>query len=127
MPKLSEMFPSKYLKPTDIEDEDAALTIKSIKAEEVGQERDNKYVLYFKEIDKGLVMNKTNTQTIAKVLKSDDTDEWIGKQITLYATEVEFKGESILGIRVRLKAPKTSKPAAVAEVKSEDDDDESPF
>ena len=38
----------------------------------------------------------------------DDTDMWIGKAITMYATEVEFGGKMVMGIRVRMQPPQTN-------------------
>lgn len=113
MPKVSEMNPSKYLKAEadcvdpDGDPADLHLTITEVRQETVGMgaQADKKWVLYFKEVDKGLVLNKTNTKAIAK-LHGDDTDDWEGKRITLYQTEVEYQGETMLGIRVRLTAPK---------------------
>lgn len=115
MPKVSEMNPSKWLKAEDCVDADGdaadlLVTIAGVEQEEVGQgaQMDKKWVLYFKEEKKGLVLNKTNTKAIAKI-HGDDTDDWLGKRIALYQTEVEFQGETMLGIRVRLKAPSTKK------------------
>jgi hypothetical protein len=110
--KLSDAFPSKYLTAEDIEDGDRTLTITSARAEVLGEgpKASNKIILAFREEKKELVCNKTNANTIAKI-HGDDTDDWIGKPITLYATEVEFGGEVTLGIRVRLRSPK---PAAAA-------------
>ena len=54
-----------------------------------GKEALDKWVCYFDGTDKGLVLNKTNLNTIAR-LYGDDTDLWIGKPITLFATEVQF-------------------------------------
>jgi hypothetical protein len=128
MAKLNDMYPSKWLKAEEIDGDDLVVTISDIRTESVGQGRDagDKWVLYFNETDKGLVLNKTNAKAIAK-LHGDDTDDWEGKRIALYATEVEYQGETMLGIRVRLKAPKarangnasTAAPAPLAET---DDD-----
>ncbi len=131
MAKLSEMFPSRYLKAADCDESDLVLTVREIKSEQVGQGKDaeDKYVLYFEETEKGLVLNKTNSNTIAK-LHGDDTDDWEGKKIALYATEVEFQGQVSLGIRVRLQAPRAKGKAAKAEAAAlipavgDDDDDE---
>jgi hypothetical protein len=116
MPKLSDMMPSNYLKAADCEDDDLVVTIKDVKEEVLGQGADahTKWILMFREVEKGLVLNTTNIKAIGK-LHGDDTDDWIGKRIALHATEVEFKGERMLGIRVRLKAPKAdAKPSKAA-------------
>lgn len=108
---INDAFPSNYLKAAELE-EDTIVTIADVRMEEMGQGKDknSKPVLYFEETDKGLVLNKTNSGTIAK-LYGPETDDWIGKRITIYPTEVEFKGEQTLSIRIRLKAP-TAKAAA---------------
>ena len=117
--KISQAFPSNYMKSSDIGVADLVITIKDIKIKNVGNvdEPDEKTVLYFEGPDKGLVLNKTNAGTIAG-LYGDDTDQWIGKKIALFTTEVEYQGKMTLGIRVRLKAPKSgtaaAKPAAAA-------------
>lgn len=131
MPKLGEMFPSNYLKAADCDDADLVLTVRDIKQKSMGQGKDkeDKWVLYFAEVEKGLVLNKVNTNTIAK-LHGDDTDDWEGKKIALYATEVEFQGQVSLGIRVRLQAPRAKGKAAKDEAAAlipavgDDDDDE---
>lgn len=130
MPKVNEMYPSRYLKAADCEDAELVLTIKSIEEEKIGT--DDKWVVYFRGEDKGLVLNKTNTNVIAK-LYGDDTDDWIGKAITLYATEVQFQGDMVEAIRVRSKVPKTAKAKVTtppAREPGDDDEDEmdgSPF
>lgn len=119
MPKLGDLFPSNYLKSSDFsEEEDTIYTIKELKSQTLGQGKDaeDKYVMYFDEVTKGMVLNKTNAKVIA-TLYGDDTDDWEGKKIALYLTEVEFNGETMLGIRVRKRTPKIkseSKAAAVS-------------
>lgn len=106
--KMSQMFPSKYLKADELGDSDHTFTISRIAIESLGQgaEKDEKPVVYFSEIEKGLVVNKTNATTITKIAGSDDTEDWIGKKVTLFATEVQFGADMVLSIRVRLpRAP----------------------
>jgi hypothetical protein len=143
--KLNDAFPSRWLKSEDCEDGDLILTIKSAAIEPVkGTNGDeDKLILRFAEEDKGLILNKTNAKSISKI-HGDDTDDWVGKKVALYSTEVEFGGETMLGIRVRLKAPKAGvaspasrassapgpvplKPKAgnlAASIASEDDEDD---
>lgn len=111
--KISSAFPSAYLKSQEL-DGDTVYTIDRVEIETLGQGKDaeEKPVVYFTETEKGLALNKTNANTIAS-LYGDDTDDWAGKPVTLYATEVEFQGKQTLAIRVRMRAPQksTSKPA----------------
>ena len=100
----NELFPSKYLKADDINGADMVVTIQSIILEELGPQKDKKAVLYFAETDKGLVLNKTNTETITQLYPGKIGD-WVGHKIALYATEVNFAGKTTLGVRVRLRKP----------------------
>lgn len=104
---INNAYPSKWLKSGDIPDgSDLNLTISHIEMEMVGQgeEQETKPVVYFKEIEKGVILNKVNAATISK-LHGPETDGWAGKRIALYATEVQFGNQTTLGLRVRLRAP----------------------
>lgn len=107
--KLSDAYPSNFLKADDLRGSPTTVTIESVELEEVGQGRDkeSKLVIAFHGKGKKLICNKTNATTIAK-LYGDDTDSWIGQRITIAPREVEFQGEMVLAIRVSLQ-----KPAAV--------------
>lgn len=105
---INNAFPSKYIKSGDINpDADMVLTISHVEVENVGQgdEAELKPVVYFSETDKGLVLNKTNAATIAKLVGTPETEGWTGKRIALFATEVDFAGKQTLAIRVRMRAP----------------------
>ena len=108
MPKMNAMFPSKYLAAADLDEREQTYTVSGIDTEVVGQgdEAESKWVLYFSEADKGLVLNKTNATSISGAL-GDDTDDWIGRQIVLYPTEVAFSGKMVACIRVKEKATRT--------------------
>ena len=83
MAKLSEMFPSNYIKASDFDDDqDTIVTISEIKPELVGQGKDaeTKFVLYFDGYKKGLILNKTNAKTVGN-LYGDDSDGWEGTAI----------------------------------------------
>jgi hypothetical protein len=101
--KINEAFPSKYLKASDAEDGDLVLTIVRVKMETIGQgaKAEQKPVVYFKEVEKGMVLNKTNAKMIEKIAKSDDTDDWPGIAVRVIATEVEFQGDLVMSLRVR--------------------------
>jgi hypothetical protein len=103
--RIADAFPSTYLKATELEG-DTTYTIKGIEMETLGkgEDADTKPVVYFQEVDLGLALNKTNANTISG-LYGPETNEWIGKQITLFATEVDFQGKQTLAIRVRMRAP----------------------
>lgn len=108
---INNAFPSKYLKSGDVpEHDDLLLTISRVTIETVGQDDpEDKPIVYFAEVDKGLVLNKTNANTIAG-LYGPETDGWAGKRIALYATEVAYQGKMTLSLRVRMKAPPAPAP-----------------
>ena len=87
-------------------DEVKTVTITSHKIEQVQNEsgKSRKGVLRFQEAVKPLILNVTNSKTIAK-LYGRDADGWIGKRIALYFDpNVQFGRELVGGVRV--KAPK---------------------
>ena len=97
--KVDEMFPTKYLSASDLGGKKHQLTCDVIVTEAIGQEQQQKPVLYFKGTQKGLVLNKTNATIIAEQHGSD-SEEWNGKSIVLYPTKVEFGGKMVDAIRV---------------------------
>ena len=68
-----------------------------------------KPVLFFEGKDKGLVLNKTNSNTISAAY-GDETDEWVGMEIVLFETMVEFQGQRKPGIRCFVPPQKPQKP-----------------
>lgn len=101
--QISTVFPSNYLRAVDLGSATPTVTIDKILVEDVGS-GDQKPVLYFRGKNKGVVLNKTNASNIS-LLYGDETDAWIGKQITLFTTWVDFQGRSVQAIRVRPVRP----------------------
>ena len=101
--KISAAFPSNYLKCDDLGGQPRVVTVRACVMEELGQGRDKekKPVLYFSKGPKGLVLNITNARVIAKAY-GDDTGNWAGELVEIYPTQVEFKGDLVDAIRVRI-------------------------
>ena len=101
--KTSELKQSKYMKKEDCGDDGILVTIAALKQENVAPDNkpeELKYILHFTDGHKPLVLNGTNTKLIEKALGSDETDDWIGKQIVLFNDEnVEYMGEVVGGVR----------------------------
>ena len=116
-----DYFPTKYLRAADIQG-DMPVTI--AKVEEAIMGDDTKPVAFFTELDKGLVMNKTNCLHIAQLLGSEVFTEWTGKKIVLYQMPVQFKGEIMQAIRVKAAG---EKPAAQDSLIERGEDDGEPF
>lgn len=96
---MNDAFPSKWLKSSDFEHEQT-LTMREVRKQKVGD--DEKPVLYFHELPKGLVLNKTNNCVIVSIY-GKMSEAWTGKRLTLYKARVESFGEMVDAIRV--KAP----------------------
>jgi hypothetical protein len=99
MPKVSDVYKSSYLRAADLE-EPLTVTIKSASIEELGEDKDEKIVVLFKELDRGLVLNRTNADYLSMICKSDDTDDWADVRVGLFVQPVSFKGKLVDSIRV---------------------------
>lgn len=127
--KLSEAFPSNFLKADDLNGKSVVVTISEIEFDKIGKEdKTKKIILSFRGKDKKMAVNKTNATTISK-LYGDDTDGWIGKPIKLVSREVEFQGETVWALRVSLEKPTLGpvSPAAAPESDEPEIEGEPPF
>ncbi|RLC87850.1 MAG: hypothetical protein DRJ03_04700 [Chloroflexi bacterium] len=93
---------SKYLQASDFADAPQVLTIVGIDIATFGG-KEEKLVVNFKELEKGLVLNKTNCDLICDLYGNSDS-EWKGNKIELYQTNTQFKGKMCKCVRAR--APK---------------------
>jgi len=100
MVDATDYFGGNYLKASDIK-EPTALTITKVKEQQLEDRK--KLIVSFDETDKGLVLNKINTNRIIKWAGSKETDNWAGTKITLLATTVEYDGKDVPCIRVKKK------------------------
>lgn len=105
MPSIDDMKVSKFLKKSDLGDnEEKIFTIAGVGEENVGND-DNpevKWVLHFKDEPKAMVLNWTNMQLCANACGSRSTDDWTGKRVLVWHdASVMFKGEMKGGLRIR--------------------------
>lgn len=107
--KFSQVFASRFLRAEDIPDgAPVKAIIAGVTKEEVGKKAETKYVLSFRNSTlKPLVLNKTNASTIAGAY-GDDSSDWTGRPLLVYATETNFGGEVVPCIRVKI--PKGGQP-----------------
>jgi len=106
--------PSKYIGAADFkEGERKILTIAKAGREGV---KDNKgaedvcLVVHFKEDEKPLICNVTNSKAIDKVCSSPMIEDWAGVKIELYTTTVTAFGDQMEAVRVKPTPPKITKP-----------------
>jgi hypothetical protein len=103
---LSDIYPSAFFKAADLSGKTVTKEVADVTLEEIGTDR--KLVLHFTNEDKGLVLNKTNSNNIALVYGMD-TDGWIGAHVQLYPTMVDFQGRSTEAIRIKAIARASGK------------------
>ena len=131
---VDTMFPSRFLKAGDLAGQNLTLCISSLSFDEFDRDdggKEQRPVLWFTKADKGFVLNKTNANMIAS-LHGRETDDWVGKLITLGTENVSFRGNIAPAIRVRGYVPpgngQTEQHAAEPEpVSVGSNDDDLPF
>lgn len=103
--KLSEMFPSRYLAPQDLRGREVPVIIRGVEYDEMRDPRSGKRiskpVVYFEKKTKGLVLNKTNAFAIGEIVGSEDTRDWLGREIVLYPTRTIVAGTERDCVRVK--------------------------
>ncbi len=110
---ISQIKQSRFLTRGDV-GKGVLVTITSVSQENVAQEgqaEELRWAVFFTETDKPMVLNSTNAQIIAQIVKDEETDHWAGHKVVLYDDPtVSFGGKLVGGIRVR--APRNQPPAA---------------
>lgn len=120
--RMKELYPSKYLKADDVDEQggEVSALIKTVKLEEMQDNegaKEDKPVLYFNNVPKGMVLNRTNADRISAVY-GDESDNWRGKPVTLYTEQVTAFGKTTNAIRLRVAKPKAA-PVVQAEPAAE--------
>ena len=102
---MRKQFPSKWLSADDLGTREFTMTIRAVKVENMSPQegQDNKPVVYFENAKKGLSLNVTNNQTLMSAFGPESND-WVGKEVILYAVDTQFKGRATRGVRVRTPA-----------------------
>ena len=95
---IDQAFPSDYIKASDLQGRDVPVVMREVTFEKVGD--DQKPVLYFQGSKKGMVLNKTNANTI-KDMYGSETAAWIGQTIVLFSMKVDFQGRLVDAIRCK--------------------------
>ena len=111
--KLNQMFPSNYAAADDLDGQDRTVTIRFVQMEKVGRDQQTVPVMYLTELDKPMILNKTNGRSIGK-LWGHDSRQWEGKQVTLYPSKVDVQGETKDCIRIREELPRTGQATSAA-------------
>ena len=101
---FAQMKETPFLSWFDTSLEGEEVTIKgyeSIEIEVKKDEYEKKWIVYFQEKEKGLVINKTNRNMLSQIF-GGEVKQSIGKKITLYyRDDVEFQGRLTKGLRLK--------------------------
>src|SRR4030065_340740 len=101
--KLTQMFPRRYATGEDLQGRAITLTIATISREKMHPQANapevEKWVVYFDEAKKGVVLNRTLAYQIAEFLGSEETDDWIGKRITIFPQPMMVAGKKVAAMR----------------------------
>jgi hypothetical protein len=125
--KLSQMFPKRYATGEDLQGKAFTVTITRIVREKMHPQPNapevEKWVAYFREAQKGIVLNRTLAYQIAEILGSEETDSWVGKTISIYPQSITVAGKKMTTIRAR-EAKSEAEAAGEALPRSLADDEE---
>ena len=112
----SEFDQSRYLKAADIGEvgSEKRVKIKAVTKEtDVGEKQETKACVWFTNLDKWLLLNKTNLRTLQGAF-GDVMDAWASKIAVLYVIMDNFRGKMGPAVRVRIPPPKETHKAAVS-------------
>lgn len=104
---INDAFPTKYFKADQL-DRPVTLVIERFQMEEMNNpqtgRKEIKPVIYFVGEEQGLVLNLTKKDVLEQAFGSE-TDDYIGREITLSQGRTKFGGKTIPCIDVSIPAP----------------------
>ena len=114
---LNEIFPKRYARAEELQGKEVTLTIARVVPEKM---RPNpkapevqKFVVYFREAHKGVVLSKSLAYQIAAIAGSEETNDWPDKVVTLSTELMDVAGRKVLTFRAK---PPRSKPISSHQV-----------
>ena len=128
--KLSDMFPRKYASGEDLGGKTTTLTIATVRTEKMrpqaGAPEQTKYVVYFENATKGVILCKTLAYEIADAIGCDEEEDitncWPGKKVTLYPQPMTVAGKRRIAIRARKPAAGNGTAPPPATLSDEEED-----
>ncbi len=111
------LHPTRFLKSGEFKGRDVTFTIADVQLEELEREdnsKERKGIVAFRETEKLLVLNKTNSKCLSAMF-GVETESWKGKRATFFPFPMKdpFTKEDITGIRVR-GSPDITAPVSVS-------------
>ena len=116
--KVSDVYSGRYLTAAEVSKPVTAM-IEGVSFEEIGQDKQSRLILELKTPQgkswtKGIVLNKTNANTLAEEF-GDDTDAWTDCTIIVKAEKVQFQGKMVMGLRIAIPAAAPEKVPSAPE------------
>lgn len=109
MVNVHTVYESKYIAAPDLQSRAIELIISQVDTQKFDD--GPKLIVFFQGKKKGLLLNVTNMKNIT-TLYGPETDNWIGKTITLFPAWVDYKGQTTEAVRVRGPASHITHPNA---------------
>ena len=109
---LDAYYGSKYLSATEVADRKIRTKIARIRKNPLPQQGGGtrtKFILSFANVDKELVLNATNKNTLVDALGRNPAD-WIGAEVGLFTEPTVMAGKPTRGLRLRV----LNKPSSTA-------------
>lgn len=126
---INDSFPSKYLKASDLGGRQITVKIDRVEIEEVGRDKERRPIIYFVGKQKGMVINKTNANKITQAY-GQDTDYWVEQEVILFEAMVEYAGDTVPALRIKIPQaapPQRAAPARQQAAPATPIDDDIPF
>ncbi len=101
---FDDLYPSRFLKASDLKGREATKTIKGVKIEELGEgsSAKPKCVITFADAKKEWVVPRTCGEALKAMFGSKDVDKtWVGKRVTLIPKVVDSFGGEVEAVRVK--------------------------
>lgn len=98
---------------------DIIVTIKKAHKKQVSDihgDTTDELVLEFTDNTKPMILNVTNSRTLAKLVKSSFIEDWFGKEIQIGTEKVKAFGEMHDALRIRPFLPKKQAPQVICAV-----------
>jgi hypothetical protein len=110
---LDLAYGSQYLSANDIGDRKIRTKIKKVRKQELrgnDDKKKTKFILFFESIDKPMVLNATNKNTLVDALGRAPAS-WIGATIGIYVDpNVTYAGKITKGLRLTVLGPTAAAP-----------------
>ena len=130
--RTGDFFKSRFLKPVDFS-EPKVVVVADVGTKIFRDSPEPKPIVYFKGVQKPLILNKTNTQFLEDASGTDVMTDWAGTKAEIFATSVEVSGQTKPCLRLRapdqaeLPTRRPVKPSEPHVNGYDDMDDEIPF